>query len=142
MREIRVTPFFRSDDEVLGVTLVVNQFDTRGMEAMLGLMDDIGGLSHWRLDARSQALYWSDEVYHIHGMEPEDGPPPLEDALAFYLQEDREKVTAAVSLALADGTPYSMKARIRRIDGEVVPVAMDGVGVRGDDGEVASIVGV
>lgn len=142
LREIRVTPFYRSNDELLGVTLVVNQFDTRGMEAMLGLMDDIGGLSHWRLDVRSKQLYWSRDVYTIHGLDEENGPPPLDDALGFYVEEDRDRISAAVEAAMTDGTPYSIRAKIIRTDGEIIDVAADGVGVRGDDGVVGAVVGV
>ncbi|UWQ17126.1 CheR family methyltransferase [Jannaschia sp. M317] len=141
MRQIRVTPYARRDGEVQGVTLTVTEFDTRGLDTMAGLMDNVGGFSHWRYDVGTGTMFWSDEVYRIHGLEPADQPPALDKAIDFYLPESKTRILAAFTACMEDGVSYSEPADLRRADGEVIRVHADAVPVRSDNGQIVSVVG-
>ncbi|PSP93181.1 hypothetical protein BRC91_10575 [Halobacteriales archaeon QS_4_62_28] len=68
----------------------------------------VGG---WEYDCQTGDLYWTDEVRRIHGVD-EEFTPTAEDALSFYLPEDRPRVRAAVDRAIEAREPYDLELRI------------------------------
>ncbi|TQV74706.1 diguanylate cyclase [Aliikangiella marina] len=93
------------------------------------LLDDTSGLAnigHWRLDIAESDLFWSDEVFRIHGYEPGEITPELDMAINAYHPDDRELVANSVSRSQAEGKPYRFNARIVRPSGEVRHVIASG----------------
>ncbi|WP_260925322.1 sensor domain-containing diguanylate cyclase [Novosphingobium sp. 9] len=83
----------------------------------LELSERFSKVGHWRLELQSGQLYWSDEVFRIHGLS-EHGPLPLvEDAINFYHPDDRAMVQDFVTALIADHVPFEFDARILRVDG-------------------------
>jgi len=83
---------------------------------LLSLAERAAHIGHWRVDATRQAVYWSPEVFHIHGRAI--GPAPsVEEAIACYHPDDRERVSAIVTQGLTDGVAFAFAARIVRSDG-------------------------
>src|ERR1700719_599933 len=79
-------------------------------------------------------IYWSDEVYTIHGLDPQNGPPNLEQFLAPVHPDDRASMTETVRVMHEQCGGCDVIHRIVRPDGEVryvrcvgVPVFEDGV---------------
>ena len=98
-------------------------------------------IGHWELDARSGGLYWSDEVYAIHGMDAGEALN-VEEAIDAYHPDDREKVKRYVDRALNFGENYQFELRLIRKSGEMRYVRSTGV-VRFDEkGTVKSVFGV
>ncbi len=85
---------------------------------LLSLAEKAAHIGHWRVDTGRQAIYWSPEVFHIHGM-PVGHPPTIEEAIDSYHADDRARVSAIVGQALVDGAPFAFAARIVRADGSV-----------------------
>jgi len=79
----------------------------------------VANIGHWRLDLDDNTIFWSDEVYRIHGYEPGEIRPTLETALTAYHPEDVAMVTSAVEKARTSGQPFSFRARIVRPDESV-----------------------
>ena len=81
----------------------------------------VEGLGHWEMDiveGERGALRWSDEVYEIFGLPPEEGAVTLESFRAQLHSKDRGRVREAMDTALAEaGGRFSMRYRIRRPDG-------------------------
>ncbi len=73
-----------------------------------GRLAEVGG---WELDLITGALKWSEEVYRIHEL-PQDQQPQVQDALAFYPPEDREKVKAALELCEKTGTAWDLQTEL------------------------------
>jgi diguanylate cyclase (GGDEF)-like protein/PAS domain S-box-containing protein len=82
-------------------------------------------IGHWRVDSIDQTIFWSPEVFRMHGI-PEGQPPALEQAVDLYHQGDRQRVSEAIAHALADGQPFAFEARIVRPDGSFRYVATQG----------------
>ncbi|WP_226011295.1 PAS domain S-box protein [Halomicrobium salinisoli] len=101
----------------------------------------IGGIGGWEVDLRSDpyGLFWTDEVYRIHGLEP-DADVDLEDGIDYYHPEDRERIREAVRRAIEEGEPYDVEARLVTDDGEQRWVRSIGEPVR-EDGEVVTVRG-
>lgn len=71
-------------------------------------------------------MFWSDEVYRIHGYEPDEFTPQLESAIEAYHPDDREMVMNAVARSQETGKPYRFTARIVRPNGEIRNVIANG----------------
>lgn len=79
----------------------------RRNEAMLTEIGHIAKVGGWELDVETQTLYWTDETYRIHEVDPAV-QPDVESAINFYAPEARPVIRAAVEQALADGTPWDL----------------------------------
>ena len=94
----------------------------------------------WRVDLATGALYWSDQVYVINGLEP-GHTISVEEAVALYQKEDREMVSAALAETIEHGKPFGFETTIRRSDGARRRIRV--VGERIDvDGRPDSVAGI
>jgi PAS domain S-box-containing protein len=77
--------------------------------------EEIAHLGSWQLDLVRNHLYWSDEVYRIFGLQPQEFDATYEAFLEAVHPEDRAAVDAAYSRSLRDGTDgYEIEHRILR----------------------------
>ena len=78
-------------------------------------------LGSWQLDLETGRLSWSDEVYRIFGLRPQEFAATYEAFLEHVHPEDRDAVDAAYSGSLAeDRDTYEIEHRVVRADsGEV-----------------------
>jgi PAS domain S-box-containing protein len=79
-------------------------------------------------------IYWSDEVYKIYGLDPQNGPPSLEQYLAVIHPDERASMAETIRMMHEQRCGCDVTKRIVRPDGEVryvrcvgVPVFEDGV---------------
>lgn len=108
---------------------------------LLGMAERVAQVGHWHISIERQAIFWSPEVFRIHGV-PLGAMPTLREALGFYHPDDRATVTALVNNAMVTGEPFRFEARIIRGDGETRHVVSRGQPELGYDGEAASLFGV
>ena len=73
----------------------------------------------WEFDARTEQLYWSDELYQILGLAPGEVPPTFEQYLARVYPADLTAVKAHFSRARRERSPSSLEFRIVRPSGEI-----------------------
>lgn len=79
----------------------------------------IGRLGHWELDLATADLTWSEEVYRIFGVDPDEFEPTRESFLERVHPDDREAQRAADDATRAGEGPLDFEHRIVRPDGEV-----------------------
>lgn len=108
---------------------------------LLTLAERMAGIGHWRYDAVDRSLFWSSEVFRIHGLDPEQAPP-IETGLDYYHPEDRPTVRELLDRAIQHGEAWSFRARLIRADGEMRQVESFGQAERAPDGTVIGVVGV
>lgn len=108
---------------------------------LLAMAERMGGVGHWRLDVATRALFWSDEVYRIHGRAIGD-LPDIDAAIKAYHPDDRAMVSRHVERAITQGLPWSFRARLIRVDGSIRQVESSGEAERADDGRIVGVVGV
>jgi PAS domain S-box-containing protein len=90
----------------------------REREQSLAEAQRIAHLGSWRWDIVTDELAWSDEVFRIFGLEPQQFAATYEAFLERVHPEDREAVREAVEGSLADpDTRYSIQHRVTRLDG-------------------------
>lgn len=97
-------------------------------------------IGYWRLNLIEEHLYWSDQVFAIHGL-PVSDAPPLNTAIEFYPPRARAEIAAAIARTMESGTPFDMETDFLTAQGELrrvrsigeletldgVPVALFGV---------------
>jgi|GEM_PF-3809275 len=79
----------------------------------------VAHLGHWKLDFINNTLSWSDEIYRIFGIEPQQFGATLEAFLGFVHPDDRKLVENSFNESLQNKTSYNIDHRIVRPDGEV-----------------------
>jgi PAS domain S-box-containing protein len=114
----------------------------REQNRLLEMSETLAGVGHWRVTLDPPGTRWSPEVFRIHGLDPDCGQPPLEDAINAYHPDDREMVGQAVDRAIAGKQPFDFEARIIRPGGEVRHVLSSGVPETDESGRVVAIFGV
>ncbi len=108
---------------------------------LLALAERTAGVGHWRLGADDGVLFWSPEVFRIHGV-ADNEMPNAEDAIRFYLPEERERVAALVGQSMAMRVGFDLESRIIRAGGEMRHVISRGQPEFGRDGEFIGLFGI
>ncbi len=107
---------------VLGRLLVGRQVEVlRESEMRLNKSQEIAHLGSWELDIETNRLIWSDEVYRIFGLQPQEFATTYEAFLQVVHPEDKDAVNRAYSDSLQHGaSSYNIEHRIvRRQTGEI-----------------------
>jgi hypothetical protein len=76
-------------------------------------------IGHWYFDFSSQTLHWTDEVYRIFGLEPQEFAATYESFLQYIHPQDRAYVDATYRTSVELQTPYDIDHRILLKDGSV-----------------------
>jgi len=79
----------------------------------------IANVGHYSWNLIENRVIWSDEVYRIYGLDPQQGPIDLAKVGEMIHPEDRELVFRAAEEALRSGLPADIEHRLVRPDGEV-----------------------
>lgn len=107
---------------------------------LLLMAENMAGIGHWRVDIESGDIFWSPEIYKIHGREP-DFIPNLETATDVYHPEDRPYIQQAIQRAIDFSEPYTFEARLIRPDGHIRHVVSRGQCESTIDGKTITLVG-
>ena len=86
-------------------------------EAMLSNAQRIAHLGSWEWDIQTNELHWSDEIYRVFGLSPQEFGATYETFLESVHPEDRNCVEQSVDAALNQKEPYSIDHRICLPDG-------------------------
>ena len=96
----------------------------------------------YRYDRRTQAWWWSPEMFTMHGLPATSPPPATEEYLRYQHAEDRARVLEAIARACADGRAFALETRVVRADGRGRAVVLVGEPQRDPSGEVAAVEGM
>ena len=123
--EVTGYPIFDKDNNV--VQIIEHSVDITDKKKMMNALVDseqlmaraqqIANLGSWELDLVNDKLSWSDQVYKIFGLEPQEIKPTYEDFLEFIHPDDREKVDNAYKESVTENkSEYEVEHRIIRKD--------------------------
>ncbi len=92
----------------------------RALQQSEGRLSDAQRIAHignWDWDIVNNKIWWSDEIYHVFGLKPQQFEATFEAFLSYVHPEDRELVKQSLDEALNENKPYSFDHRIVRPDG-------------------------
>ena len=82
------------------------------------LSEDLSNVGYWTHDTSTGEVFWSPGVYRIHGVDPDAFKPSFDNALDFYVEEDRRRAAHMIADCTARGTGWSFDGTfIRQADG-------------------------
>jgi PAS domain S-box-containing protein len=84
------------------------------MRASLEEAQSLARLGNWSYDLGTSTIEWSSQVFALYGRDPRDGTPGFEEHLRDFTDESAARLLEAVTMALTDGTPYSLLLETRR----------------------------
>lgn len=110
-------------------------------EKSLQLAQKIANLGNWEWDIKTNELFWSDEVYRIFGLQPQEFKTTYEDFLNYVHVDDREFVKQAVNNTLSTKNKYNIDHRIILPDGRIRFVNEQADLIFNEDGEIILMAG-
>lgn len=111
-------------------------------EKEMNLAQSTGGFGHWRLDVKTGELIWSDQLYHLHLLDPATTKINIEMARSFIVPEDREASKAVIMNIIATGESTDHNISVVRADGEIRDLEGKILTEVNADGDVISLFGV
>src|SRR4051812_12410354 len=91
------------------------QTDPAQDTALLEMLERAASIGVWRLDTRSHALHWSDQLADLHGAP--HGYVPEGDPLQHFAPENKDKLATLLAACTSHGTAFDEEAQIVRLDG-------------------------
>lgn len=87
--------------------------------SLLREVQDVAHLGFWELDLKENSLYWSDAVYRIFGLEPQQSKATFETFLSYVHPEDRDMLVREYEGSIMACRTYSIVHRILHKNGAV-----------------------
>jgi PAS domain S-box-containing protein len=104
--------------DLLEIEVQQRTSELRNKEQSLTEAQRIAHLGNWDWNIRTNELLWSDEVYRIFGLRPQEVAATYDTFLRYIHPDDRRQIEEAVNRALAKaGADYSIDHRVIRSDG-------------------------
>ncbi len=104
----------------------------------------VAHVGSWRWDVRTGEAVWSEELYHIFGLDPSQlrrTPPFLEAEAGVLTAESRAKARAAADNLLAGGSTYDIELEFTRPDGSSGWISARGETERDESGQIVALNG-
>lgn len=101
----------------------------------------LSNIGHWELDLVHNSLYWSDEVYRIFGLEPQEFDATYESFLNHIHPDDHDLVNNAYSNSLADKSSYNIEHRVLTKQGKLKYVEERCIHKYDEDGNAVKSIG-
>ncbi len=98
------------------------------------------GIFEW--DIRANQVSWSDGLYHIYGLKPDEFGASFEAFLERIYPPHRERVRRTIETAFRKGKPFEMEELIVRTNGEKRVLFTRGEVIQGADGQPIRMIGV
>ena len=109
---------------VIGVAIDVTEHQRhldamRRLQANLERAQSAARVGSWEVDLKTGDVSWSNEMYHLLGLNPAGKPPPRSDLKKYSYPGDLDAVRAAVAQAAVTGKPYTVDRRLIAADGTI-----------------------
>lgn len=114
----------------------------RKTQRELEQIQKIANLGTWIWDIPSDTVTWSEELYRIYGLSPEEGGHSYQDYVRRIHPEDRDKVEKTINTAYQEIRPFEFEERILRPDGEIRTLDSRGEVICGKDGRPVRMIGI
>lgn len=104
--------------------------------------EEISKFGTWELDLKTNILKWSDGVYNICEIEPNEFELNFETGLSIIHPEDRERALAEMQNAIKSGSEYNIQKRFLLPNGKIKDIISRGGLIKDDKGNGIKLFGV
>ena len=111
-------------------------------QEMLSRAEKIAHVGSFEWNAVDNRVNWSDELYRIYAVNPDEFGASFEAFLTQVHPDDQKRVKRTIEEAYLQGKPFSLEERIVRPNGEVRVLFSEGRVIKDEEGKVVKLVGV
>lgn len=141
-KELLDNTFYIFSSEILTIDSVTKKLPEINESVILDV-DKHLKLGYWRYAINNNSLLWSEGIYQIHGLSPDNFTPTLDSALSFYHEDDLPIIKSLVNDAIAKKKSWhAVTLRIITPDGGVRWVLSSGCFYQLADNKDSFICGV
>ncbi|MEE8422094.1 MAG: PAS domain S-box protein, partial [Dehalococcoidia bacterium] len=120
-----ITPFMLDSErkglifEAADVTArLIAERELRESREQLARAQEVAHLGSWNWNLETDDVWWSDQMYRLHGWEPGEVPATFESMAELMSDEDAVRLRATLVAIARDGEPFDgMTMPIARVDG-------------------------
>ncbi len=147
------TPYKDDDIDILTVfanlawdivEIKITETRLKQNESLLNATQALTKVGGWEWDVRSQKMFWTDEVYRIHGFLPEEIAPGSTEHIARSLQcydpADRPVILATFEKCAEQGEAYDLEFPFTRVTGERIWIRTVARPIR-ENGRIVKVLG-
>ena len=110
-------------------------------EALFREAQGAAHIGHWELDTSIMTPAWSEEIFHIFGLDPEKDEPSFEAHQKVTHPDDWDILNNAVTTSIVKGTPFDIEFRILRPDKTIRWMHAIGYPKKDREGGIVSVFG-
>ncbi len=110
-------------------------------EAKLNHAQKIAKISTWEYDLITHQMIWSEELYQIHGLDPNHPPLEEEELLLRIHPDDHENYCKKIKNKVKAGKPFNCELRIIRPDGSIRYLESQGEPLFNEEGQIIRYLG-
>ncbi|TAH05482.1 MAG: PAS domain S-box protein [Sphingobacteriales bacterium] len=129
-------------NKALGQTVEQRTKELQKSETLLQEAERIAKLGSWEFDLSTEIVTWSNALYEIFAVDPNQPVPSFAEQKRFYEREDWEILNKLVQRAIEFGEPYSVDLRMLRADGSKGFLLAKGEPQKNEDGVINRLVGI
>lgn len=113
----------------------------RRSETMLRTAQRVAHIGCWEADAQTGETYWTEELFHIHGLDPNQPAPNSDQVLALIHPDDLPLHHEKIVVPALRGDTFEANLRILRTDDEIRYVNVRGGPVLDGAGNLVRLIG-
>ena len=110
-------------------------------QTALSQAQQVAQMGSWEIDLTTKLMTWSDNLFHLFGLNPADGEPNLADLIDSVHPEDRSRLKAMFTQVLTEGIPYDTDLRISKADGSLRYIESRAEASRDGEGQIIKVFG-
>jgi PAS domain S-box-containing protein len=113
----------------------------RNQERQLATAQKIAKVGSWEWNIHSNHVNWSDELYRIYGLKPQEVEITYKSFLEKVIPEDRNNIQTRIQKSYQTKEPFSFYERIMRPDGTIRILYSQGEVITDEKGNIVKMVG-
>jgi PAS domain S-box-containing protein len=115
--------------------------ELRHSEAVLQRAQQVAHVGSWELNPQTESVNWTEESYHIFGLDPAQPEPSLSEFYQLVHPEDLPELRRSVQHTVKTQAPYKVEFRACLPDGSVRYVEARGEAILDEQGQVSRLIG-
>ncbi|WP_454781055.1 ATP-binding protein [Legionella sp. WA2022007384] len=98
-------------------SIKISSREMMSLNEKLEFAQHIAGLGYWSFDGNTGHTIWSNELFNLFRLNPNNKPPSLQEFLELVHEQDRFELLQKVECALNDNIDYECEIRVRNPSG-------------------------
>ncbi|MCT7986444.1 PAS domain S-box protein [Laspinema sp. A4] len=140
---VSMNSIFDDQGQFQGTHLMLTDVsDRQQTQERLQLSLEAGRMGFWDWNLLTHEIVRSDNLAEIYGVSPGQLPGTFDGSLSLIHPEDRERVKAAIALALVETNPYSLEFRIQPSPDEIRWILGKGRVFKDGNGKAVRMMGI